>query len=82
MVRERLGDQHPVEWVIVMPGQPTCCERVRDADRRRAESTLFGLLFKVIRCDNLPSAFLIESSQAVAVESMTRLPGPAIDSPA
>jgi hypothetical protein len=32
-LRECLGDQHPVEWVIVMPAQLACCEPVGDTDR-------------------------------------------------
>src|SRR5215467_3677423 len=29
---ERLGNQHPVERIIVMPGQPACREAVHEAD--------------------------------------------------
>jgi hypothetical protein len=44
---DRLGNQHSVEWIIVMPGQVTRREPVRDADRQRGEPALTDLPLKV-----------------------------------
>jgi hypothetical protein len=53
-----LGNQHSVEWIIVMPGQVTRREPVRDADRQRGEPALTDLPLKVIRGRELAQGLL------------------------
>jgi len=46
---ESLGNQHPIDWIIVMPGQLTRHETMSDPDRERVEPALSDLPLEVIR---------------------------------
>lgn len=51
--REGLGDQHPIERILVMAVKRTGADHMSDTDRQRHEPARLYLLFKVVRCDQL-----------------------------